>query len=121
MNTILPSVARIWARRQVGLVTAQVAEKKRKAEVRASLDGAAPILGIENPAGLSRAEFRVTMLLSRGLSVKGVASELGLSEATVRSHLRNIYAKTGTGSLAQLVFRLLDRAADGGKPARRWA
>ena len=107
LNMILPSIARIWAGRRAGLIAAQVIENKSKVSSAApALDGA--ILGIANPAGLSRAEFRVCVMLSRGLSVKGVLNELGLSEATVRSHLRSIYAKTGTRSLAELVFRLLD-------------
>jgi DNA-binding CsgD family transcriptional regulator len=37
----------------------------------------------------------------------GVAAELSLSEATVRSHLRAIYAKTETSGLAELVFQLI--------------
>lgn len=121
LNVILPSVARIWARRKVGLVTAKVAERSRSCEGRAPLTGRGPILGAGNPADLSRAEFRVSVLLSRGLSVKGVSTELGLSEATVRSHLRSIYSKTGTRGLAQLVFLLLERPAGFEEPAQRWA
>ena len=71
-----------------------------------------PILGTSNPARLSRAEFRVCLLLSRGLSVKGVTVELGLSEATIRSHLRSIYSKTQTSGLAELVYRILSNGTD---------
>lgn len=121
LNVILPSIARIWACRKVGLITAQVAERRRRDEGRPALTGRGPILGAGNPADLSRAEFRVSVLLSRGLSVKGVSTELGLSEATIRSHLRSIYAKTGTRSLAQLVFLLLERPAGPEEAAQRWA
>ena len=72
----------------------------------------APILGVANPAKLSRAEFRVCLLLSRGLSVKGVTAELGLSEATVRSHLRSIYSKTEVAGLPELLYRILSAGSE---------
>ncbi len=62
---------------------------------------------MSNPANLSRAEFRVCLLLSHGLSVKGVTDELRLSEATVRSHLRSVYSKTETTGHAELLYRIL--------------
>ena len=73
------------------------------------------ILGISNPAKLSRAEFRVCLLLSRGLSIKGVTDELSLSEATVRSHLRSIYSKTEASGLPELVYRLLSNGSERGE------
>jgi DNA-binding NarL/FixJ family response regulator len=65
------------------------------------------ILGMDNPAGLSRAEFRVCLLLSRGLSVKAVSEDLNLSENTIRSHLRAIYSKTETASLPELIYLIM--------------
>ncbi|MCV2867993.1 helix-turn-helix transcriptional regulator [Defluviimonas sp. WL0002] len=109
LDMLLPSIVRIWTGRKVGLVTAQVVEKKIKDAPKAPNAVHGKILDVSNPAGLSRAEFRVCVMLSRGLSVKGVTGELGLSDATVRSHLRSIYSKTVTRSLAELVFRLLDQ------------
>jgi DNA-binding CsgD family transcriptional regulator len=106
LQTLAPTIARTWARRQPGLITGLIAAAR--ASGTAGPDRTAePLLGLTNPARLSRAEFRVCLLLSRGLSAKGVADELDLSEATVRSHLRSIYAKTGASSQAQLVYRLL--------------
>ncbi|MCV2865629.1 helix-turn-helix transcriptional regulator [Albidovulum sediminicola] len=121
LNAVLPAVARIWTGRQVGLVTAQVVENRKKDESQPDCPPSRPLLGISNPAGLSRAEFRVCVMLSRGLSVRGVAAEVGLTEATVRSHLRSIYAKTGTRSLAELVFRLLDQGTQSADNTRRRA
>lgn len=109
---VLPTLARAWARRSAGLVSAQLVDRRRVAADRQSLPTGTPLLSVANPAQLSRAEFRICVLLSRGLSVKGLLGELGLSEATVRSHLRSIYAKTGAGSLADLVFRLMDGRED---------
>ena len=115
-ETLLPTIVRSWAGRKTGLVTqARIDERllRARAEVEAGkLTWDAPILGMSNPARLSRAEFRVCLLLSRGLSVKGVTDELGLTEATVRTHLRSIYSKTDTSSLAELLYRILSSGSE---------
>ena len=115
-ETLLPTIVRSWAGRQTGLVT-QARMDVRVARARAAVAADrfkwdAPILGMSNPAKLSRAEFRVCLLLSRGLSVKGVTDELGLTEATVRTHLRSIYSKTETSSLAELLYRILSSGTE---------
>lgn len=80
------------------------------------------MLAPSNPARLSRAEFRVCLLLSRGLSVQGVCDALELTEATIRSHLRNIYAKSGAAGLVELVYLLTsDTRADAPMPLSRSA
>lgn len=119
-ETLLPTIVRSWAGRRTGLVTqarmdVRVA-RAREAVVADRFKWDAPILGMANPANLSRAEFRVCLLLSRGLSVKGVTDELGLTEATVRTHLRSIYAKTETSSLAELLYRILSSGVDEAEP-----
>ncbi|WP_233283426.1 helix-turn-helix transcriptional regulator [Agrobacterium tumefaciens] len=53
-------------------------------------DGVVPASGL-----LSSRELTVLKLLSEGRSNKEIARELGLSEATVKFHLKNIYAKLG--------------------------
>ena len=52
------------------------------------------------------------ILLARGLSVKGVTEELGLTESTVRSHLRSIYSKTEVSGLPELLYRILSSSGD---------
>lgn len=104
LTAVLPTLARNWAKRQVGIVTRTIACHRPRAETLTHRQ----VLGEANPHQLSRAEFRVCLLLSRGLSVEGVSAELGLARSTVRSHLRSIYAKTGVSSLAELVFRLIE-------------
>ena len=115
-DTVMPTLVRAWGGRKTGLVTqAQMDERMIRARALAKenrIKPSEPILGVSNPAKLSRAEFRVCLLLSRGLSVKAVTDELGLSESTVRSHLRSIYSKTETTGLAELVYRILAVAAD---------
>lgn len=73
-----------------------------------------PLLSITNPARLSRAEFRVCLLLSRGLSAQGIAGELNVSGTTVRTHLRNIYSKTETTGMPDLVYNLIKGRDHGG-------
>ncbi len=127
-ESLLPTIVRSWAGRKTGLVT-QTRMDVRVARARAAVEADrlmwdAPILGMSNPANLSRAEFRVCLLLSRGLSVKGVTDELGLTEATVRTHLRSIYSKTETSSLAELLYRILSAGVEEsavGLPAARQA
>lgn len=117
LAAMLPHMVRIWASRRVGLVTRSIINHRAE-PVQARGSGqrgvgmggaiAVDLLGPDNPAQLSRAEFRVCFLLARGLMVQAVARELALSEPTIRTHLRNIYAKADCASLAELVFRLMD-------------
>lgn len=109
---VLPTMTRTWAARQVGLITRNVVSHRLPEAAGRAPRRTEPLLSIANPAHFSRAEFRVCLLFARGLSVTGVAAELGVSEATVRSHLRAIYAKTDAGGLAELVFKLLGAAQD---------
>ncbi len=53
--------------------------------------------------GLTRAEARVALAVASGLGVPEVAIQLDLSPNTVKTHLRRVFAKTGTGRQAELV------------------
>ena len=69
--------------------------------------------------GLTRAEARLAALLAKGSSLEEAAATLSVSIGTVRSHLKAIFAKTGTSRQAELVALLLaDMLADpaGGPP-----
>src|SRR5215203_1671711 len=58
----------------------------------------------EEPAGaLSERETEIVVLAARGLSNHQIAAELNLSEATVKRHLANVYAKIGVGSRSEAV------------------
>ncbi|MFK3777583.1 LuxR C-terminal-related transcriptional regulator [Agrobacterium sp. NPDC089420] len=72
-------------------------------------DGAAHAAGL-----LSGRETTVLKLLSEGRSNKEMARDLGLSEATVKFHLKNIYAKLGVSRRGMAVsvskhLKLTDR------------
>ncbi|MEE4186795.1 MAG: hypothetical protein V2J12_13625 [Gammaproteobacteria bacterium] len=53
--------------------------------------------------GLTGAQARVALALWGGLSIKDAADKLSISIHTARSHLRSIYATTGTRSHAELM------------------
>jgi DNA-binding CsgD family transcriptional regulator len=104
INLCAPTLADTWSRRKPGLMTELILKRNRPNPTSVA---DVPILGADNPTGLSRAEFRVCLLLSAGLSTKRVCSQLGISESTLRTHLRSIYAKTETCSQSELLYVLL--------------
>lgn len=55
------------------------------------------------PAGLSDREVDVLRLVARGLSNREIADELVVSPATVATHVRHIFDKTGSANRAQAV------------------
>ena len=63
------------------------------------------------PAGeLTPAERRVAELAAEGLANKEIAQALVVTVNTVEFHLRNVYAKLGVRSRAQLAARLAARS-----------
>lgn len=60
--------------------------------------------------GLTPAEARFVVQLLQGHTVEQAASELGVSTHTARSHLRSVFAKTGTSRQSELVRLLLGAA-----------
>ena len=57
---------------------------------------------------LSGREREVAKLVSRGLTNGQIALDLVISEPTVKTHLRNIYLKTGIHDRANLVISILN-------------
>ena len=80
-------------------------------------------LGEEPVGALSERETEVVVLAARGLPNARIAEELGISEATVKRHLANVYQKIGVRSRSEAVrmalmeqwigIREITRAADG--------
>src|ERR1700722_10472993 len=65
--------------------------------------GARMLKEILTQKGLSHREAEVAELVSKGLSNKEVASQLFVTEKTVKFHLTNIYKKMAVKSRAQLI------------------
>jgi DNA-binding NarL/FixJ family response regulator len=66
-----------------------------KAEEGQGTDPPRPIPALMN---LTRREREVLQLLASGASTKAIASRLGLTPATARNHIHNIFAKLGVRS-----------------------
>jgi DNA-binding NarL/FixJ family response regulator len=64
-------------------------------------------MGDEHPRGLTEREFEVVLRAARGLTNRQIAQELYISEATVKRHLANVYAKIGVRSRNEAVRRAI--------------
>jgi DNA-binding NarL/FixJ family response regulator len=83
-----------------GVLDAQVQQRLVAAAV-AGPSAAAPASDL--PDGLTARESEVLTLIATGLSNREIASRLFLSEATVKSHINRLFAKTGVRDRAQAV------------------
>src|SRR5690348_2560344 len=77
------------------------------AEILGLLSGNAPFVRAGGPRALldplSKSELRVLRYLPTHLSAPEIAGELSVSTSTVKTHLRNLYAKLGVHSRAEAV------------------
>ena len=62
-----------------------------------------------DPCPMSAREVDVLRRLAKGMVYKQIASELGLSTSTVRTHLHNVYGKLGAMDRAQAVLMATER------------
>jgi DNA-binding NarL/FixJ family response regulator len=60
-------------------------------------------IGDGHESALSDRELEVIVLVARGFSNRQVATQLHISEATIKRHLANIYQKIGVGSRGDAV------------------
>ena len=69
------------------------------------------VAGGEDPAfaGLSRRERQILALITEGLGNAEIASQLSISEKTVRNHVSNLFDKLGVWSRAQAIVFARDR------------
>ena len=61
-----------------------------------------PLSLVMDAFGLTPAEARVALATSSGLNTLDTAHQLGLSPNTVKTHLRRVFAKTGTARQSEL-------------------
>jgi two-component system nitrate/nitrite response regulator NarL len=77
-----------------------------------------PLAGNGRPeAELTERELELLEALSDGLTNKGIAQRLGLSEQTVKFHLSSVYRKLGVSSRTEALAATYRRRADGSRPA----
>jgi DNA-binding CsgD family transcriptional regulator len=93
------------------VVVAPAAHGSARAVVVVTDTGEEPALPVERAAAvlrLTRGEATVALGLAQGKTLEALAAELGVAVSTVRTHLKHVFAKTGTSQQSQvvsLVFR----------------
>ena len=107
LNGMAPALAAAWAQRLPGMA-ARFARHGSGGMPRRAEGALDPVLSAANPAGLTRSEFRVCLLVLEGLTPKAIAEALDVRLSTVYAHLRAVCAKTGTASQLELVHRLVE-------------
>lgn len=88
-----------WHTRKGGVISAAMASCD-------DTDATAPILSPSNPCNLTRKEVQVCRHLLDGLKPNDLVDRMSCSMPTVRTHLRNIYAKTGLNGMVGVVHAL---------------
>ena len=102
---ISTKLADVYKGRHAGLIEKHILRDKSVAC--GGKHGRPTIMAPNNPACLTRSEWRLCMLVACGLSREGVAKELGVTDNTIRTHLRNIYGKTGYTTFHELALKLV--------------
>ena len=59
---------------------------------------------------LTERQREVVMMACEGLSNRGIAETLGLTESTVKNHLHAIYEKIGVRSRIEVIIALAERS-----------
>jgi len=103
-----PIMAEGWRKRAPGSIEAAIAGRPFPVTQRGQR-ACGPILGSNNPAGLTRSEFRICTLVQSGQMPDEISELLGVSKSTLRSHMRAIYLKTGASGQVELVHLLHGR------------
>ncbi|MZH02583.1 MAG: response regulator transcription factor [Nitrospinae bacterium] len=59
--------------------------------------------------GLSDREVEVSNLVAEGFTNDQIAQKLGISHATVKTHLRNVYSKVNVKDRTNLTIKVLNK------------
>ena len=105
---------RVAAMGAAGFLSKSATIAQMKSAITVVLAGGAYFPGLDRDAAIrnapieqfSPAQTKVTIELARGSSNKMIAHQLGLSEATVKSHLSAIYRTLGVSNRSQAIIAL---------------
>lgn len=105
--------AEAWGRRRKGRIARFLRSVPALCErLEAPLPaGPADPLSPENPFRLTAAEIRICVMLRDGRGAEEIGLQTRTALSTVRSHLRNIYSKTGASGQIGLIHLLLGSGA----------
>lgn len=106
VTMLIGTLSSCWHRRVSGIILKTLTLRRNITCINAAEHRDVPILDIENPAQLSRSEFRVCTLLKDGMTVNVIANALSIAPATVRAHLSSVFSKTGTCNQVELLHQL---------------
>lgn len=112
MDTLAQAIAFAWNRRPEGRIARLMSNAPSVTRRMAPDPSSAPeALSSANPWQLTATELRICTLIRDGLAATDIVSAFGVAESTVRSHLRNIYAKAEVTGQVGLIHKLLDDQA----------
>jgi DNA-binding CsgD family transcriptional regulator len=112
LETLAAAAAEAWGRRPEGRIARILRAAPSINERLAPACPNAHPLSESNPLGLTAAELRLCGLIQRGVPLAEAGQMLGITESTLRSHLRSIFAKFGVAGQLGLVRRLLEPQAE---------
>jgi DNA-binding CsgD family transcriptional regulator len=108
LECVAAAVAAAWARREKGMITRRLSAAPAISGTAARTNhDAVSLLSPSNPSRLTAAEMRICGMVESGATTSDISRTLRISESTLRTHLRSIYAKTGVGGQVELVHALL--------------
>ncbi|MGR3662183.1 MAG: helix-turn-helix transcriptional regulator [Paracoccaceae bacterium] len=111
LTLLAGTLARSWKSRLPGIAVTNIIQLHTKNRGIQTDSTPPPILHQSNPCSLSRCEYRVCVLVREGMLAKSIAKQLGVSDSTIRSHLRSIYMKTESSCHVELLHLLNSRNA----------
>jgi DNA-binding CsgD family transcriptional regulator len=112
--SIAGMLASLWSGRAPGTIM-EARLSRVKGPERDARDPVVNVLSSSNPLRLTRAEYRVCMLVRGGYRAQQIADELDVQDSTVRTHLRAIYAKANVSGHVGLLHLLSGNAASNGR------
>jgi len=111
LTQLAGTLARSWKSRLPGIAEMNCIQLQTKNRSPRTNTAAVPILHQSNPFSISRCEYRVCTLVKEGMLAKSIATQLGVRDSTIRSHLRSIYMKTESTCHVELLHCLNSNSA----------